>query len=36
MIAKNSKTKQEDKNSYSQANGKDRGQRLNQEQAYND
>ena len=36
MIAKNSKTKQEDKNSYSQADGKDRGERLNQEQAYND
>ena len=36
MIAKNSKTKQEDKSSYSQADGKDRGERLNQEQAYND
>ena len=35
MIAKNSKTKQEDKSSYSQANGKDRGERLNQEYAPN-
>ena len=33
MIAKNSKTKQEDKSSYSQANGKDRGERPNQEYA---
>ena len=32
MIAKNSKSKQEDNNSYSQTNGKDRGERLNQEQ----
>ena len=31
MIGKNSKTKQEDKSSYSQANGKDRGERPNQE-----
>ena len=31
MIAKNSKTKQEDKNSYSQADGKDSGERPNQE-----
>ena len=36
MISKNSKTKQKDKSSYSQADGKDRGERLNQEQAYND
>ena len=36
MIGKNSKTKQEDKNSYSQADGNDRGERPNQEQAYND
>ena len=31
MIAKNSKTKQENKSSYSQADGKDRGERPNQE-----
>ena len=31
MIAKYSKTKQKDKNSYSQADGKDSGERLNQE-----
>ena len=36
MIAKNSKSNQEDKSSYSQADGKNRGERLNQEQAYND
>ena len=35
MIAKNSKSKQEDKNSYSQADGKDRGERPNQEYASN-
>ena len=35
MIAKYSKTKQEDKSSYSQADGKDRGKRLNQEYAHN-
>ena len=29
MIAKNSKSKQEDKSSYSQADGKDREERLN-------
>ena len=33
MIAKNSKTKQNDKSSYSQADGKDSGERLNQEYA---
>ena len=33
MIAKNSKTKQDDKSSYSRANGKDRGERPNQEYA---
>ena len=32
MIAKYSKSKQEDKNSYSQADSKDRGERPNQEQ----
>ena len=31
MIAKYSKTKQKDKSSYSQADGKDRGERPNQE-----
>ena len=31
MIAKNSKTKQKDKSSYSQADGKDRRERPNQE-----
>ncbi len=35
MIAKNSKSKQEDKSSYSQADGKDSGERLNQEYAPN-
>ena len=35
MIAKYSKTKQEDKSSYSQTDGKDSGERLNQEYAHN-
>lgn len=35
MIAKNSKSKQDDKSSYSQVDGKDRGERLNQEYAPN-